>query len=99
MLINRTMNPKLFRKAALYIMNLKVGDGYVTSQGEFTICVKHTKKKIVMSNGFVFKYKTKNQNSYLVGEPTGLSSLHCDTFYISVLDVAKWFQDRKKVVI
>lgn len=91
------MNPKTFRKAALYLMNLKVGDGYQNQYGDFVMCVKHSNKKVVFSNGQTFRYKTKNNNRYLVGEPTGLVGLYGDTYYIAILDVMKWFDTRTKV--
>ena len=77
------MNPKTFRKAALYLMNLKVGDGYPNQDGNFVMCVKHSNKKVVFSNGQTFRYKTKNNNRYLVGELTGMFGLFF--FHFTVL--------------
>ena len=91
------MNPKTFRKAALYLMNLKVGDGYPNQDGNFVMCVKHSNKKVVFSNGQTFRYKTKNNNRYLVGELTGMFGLYGDTYYVAVLDVMKWFENRTKI--
>lgn len=93
------MNPKTFRKAALYLMNLKVGDGYQNQDGNFVICVKHTKKKIVMSDGNTFRYGVKNGNVYMVGEPTGNVGLLSDTYYVAVVEVMKWFESRTKVKV
>lgn len=91
------MNSKLFHKAALYLMNIKVGDGYQNKDGDFVMCIKRTDKKVVFSNGQTFRYKNKNNNRFLVGEPTGLVGLYADTYYIAVLDVMKWFVDSTKV--
>jgi hypothetical protein len=93
------MNPKSFRKAALYIMNLKVGDGYLNQNGNFVMCVKHSKKKVVLSNGQIFRYKVKHGNRYLVGDATGMVGLKSDTFYLAVLEVMTWFESRSKVKV
>ena len=93
------MDSKTFRKAALYMMNLKVGDGYQNQDGNFVICVKHTKKKIVMSDGNTFRYGVRKGNIYMVGEPTGNVGLLSDTYYVAVVDVVKWFESRDKVKV
>ena len=90
------MNPKTFRKAALYLMNLKVGDGYLNQAGNFVMCVKHTKKKLVMSDGNIFRYGVKNGNVYMVGEPTGIVGLLSDSYYVAVVEVMNWFESRRK---
>ncbi len=52
-------------KAHMFLYYIKEGEGYKTSVDTEVICVKRTKKKIVLSNGVIVHIKSKNGNEYL----------------------------------
>jgi hypothetical protein len=93
------MDSKLFQKAALYLMKLKVGDGFQDRSGRFVICVKNGRKKLVLSNGEVFFHKSKNGNRYMIGKPTGMGGLMSDTFYLTLFEIMDWMKSRVKVKV
>lgn len=58
----------LFLKAQKFVINMKVGDFYMTSKDDKVECIKRDKNKIHLSNGVNIRFqKTKLDNSlYLV---------------------------------
>ena len=54
----------MYTKAHIFLYHLKVGKGYKTSVDTKVVCVKRTKKKIVLSNGVVVHLKEKNGMMY-----------------------------------
>lgn len=55
----------LYTKAHIFLYYLKEGKGYKTSTDNKVVCVKRTKKKIVLSNGIIVHLKEKNGMKYL----------------------------------
>jgi len=53
-----------YTKAHLFLYHLKKGKGYKTSTEDKVVCVKRTKKKIVLSNGVIIHLKEKNGMKY-----------------------------------
>ena len=54
----------MYTKAHIFLYHLKEGKGYKTSVDIKVVCVKRTKKKIVLSNGVVVHLKERNGMLY-----------------------------------
>jgi len=53
-----------FTKAHIFLYYIKEGEAYRTSVDSEVICVKRTKKKIILSNGVVVHIKKRHGNEY-----------------------------------
>jgi len=54
----------MYTKAHVFLYHLKKGKGYKTSVDSKVVCIKRTKKKIVLSNGVIVHLKEKNGMMY-----------------------------------
>ena len=54
----------MYTKAHIFLYQLKEGKGYKTSVDTKVVCIKRTKKKIILSNGVIVHLKEKNGMMY-----------------------------------
>ena len=54
----------MFTKAHIFLYYIKEGEAYKTSVDSEVLCVKRTKKKIILSNGVVVHIKKRHGNEY-----------------------------------